>query len=465
MRGGSSFCGKSGKRERLARPIFGFLDFLLICADVVLYGYVLMYYMDSFERTVPFWALSGSVALFALAMAALCGLYGVFDYKCSRRGEIFYSNLIANIFAWTGAYFMLWGLGREGGAPNPAGVAVGAGGGIILGAVWSYLIEWLSEILLPPQKAILVFETEEDIEAGKRLIKRYPARLALGGMMSYKGNLEQLECAYQSLGADCLILCGLPSASRNEIIGYCASNGRKVLVKPSPEDFFIHDSNVSIMGNAPVAVCGRRQTTVIHAFCKRAFDIIASALALVLLSPLMLVVAIAIKCCDGGPVFYFHTRLTKDGKQFRIYKFRSMRVDAESDGVARLSTGDSDSRITPIGKVIRKLRLDELPQLLNILKGDMSVVGPRPERPEIAAEYLERMPEFNLRLQVKAGLTGYAQVYGKYNTSPSEKLAMDLIYINHASLLEDLKLILLTVKVLFVSDSTEGIKAGKTNAI
>ena len=141
-----------------------------------------------------------------------------------------------------------------------------------------------------------------------------------------------------------------------------------------------------------------------------------------------------------------------------------MRVDAEKDGVARLSTGENDSRITPVGKIIRACRVDELPQLFNILKGDLSIVGPRPERPEIASQYCEEMPEFALRLQAKAGLTGYAQVYGKYNTTPYDKLTMDLMYIAHPSIVEDLKIMLATVKILFLPESTEGIAEGQTTA-
>ena len=142
-----------------------------------------------------------------------------------------------------------------------------------------------------------------------------------------------------------------------------------------------------------------------------------------------------------------------------------MRVDAEKDGVARLSTGDQDDRITPIGRIIRKCRLDELPQLFNIFAGDMSVVGPRPERPEIMELYRQSIPDFHLRLQVKAGLTGYAQVYGKYNTEPYEKLQFDLLYINHMSVLTDLRLIFSTIPILFLNDSTEGIAEGQTTAI
>ena len=178
----------------------------------------------------------------------------------------------------------------------------------------------------------------------------------------------------------------------------------------------------------------------------------------------MIVIAIIIKATDGGSIFYKQTRLTRDGKEFKLIKFRSMRMDAEKDGVARLSTGENDSRITPIGRFIRKCRIDELPQLLNILKGDMSIVGPRPERPEIARQYEEDLPEFALRLQAKAGLTGYAQVYGKYNTTPYDKLLMDLMYIAKPSLAEDFRICLATVAILFQKESTEGVAEGSVTA-
>ena len=144
-------------------------------------------------------------------------------------------------------------------------------------------------------------------------------------------------------------------------------------------------------------------------------------------------------------------------------KFRSMITDAEKDGKARLAT-ENDDRITPVGKFIRATRIDELPQFFNILKGDMSLVGPRPERPEINKEYYEELPEFAYRLRVKAGLTGYAQVYGKYNTTSYDKLKLDLIYVERCSILLDIQLILLTLRVVFTKDATEGLEEGQTNA-
>lgn len=192
-------------------------------------------------------------------------------------------------------------------------------------------------------------------------------------------------------------------------------------------------------------------------FVKRAMDIVLAVILLLVLWPFMLLTALAIYLYDRGPVLYKQTRCSLYGKEFSIYKFRSMITDAERDGVARLA-GKSDDRITPVGKWIRKTRLDELPQLLNVLRGDMSFVGPRPERPELVREYEKDLPEFDYRMHVKAGLTGYAQIYGKYNTVPYDKLKLDLYYVEHYSLWQDIQLLILTTKIVFSPDSTEGVK-------
>ena len=193
------------------------------------------------------------------------------------------------------------------------------------------------------------------------------------------------------------------------------------------------------------------------------FDVIASLAGIILASPVMLIIALAIKLYDGGPVLYKQKRVTLNEQVFDIYKFRSMIQDAEKDGVARLAA-EGDSRITPVGKFIRKTRLDELPQLFNILKGEMSVVGPRPERTEHHEAYSKQIPEFPFRTKVKAGLTGYAQVYGKYNTPPYDKVQMDLMYVANKSIVEDFKLMLMTFKILFIPSSTEGVSADQTTA-
>lgn len=177
---------------------------------------------------------------------------------------------------------------------------------------------------------------------------------------------------------------------------------------------------------------------------------------------IMLVIALSIKLEDGGPVIFAQERVTLGGKPFTMYKFRSMRVDAERDGAQLARKGDS--RVTKTGKIIRDLHFDELPQLVNVLRGEMSMVGPRPERREFIGEYTKVIPEFAERLKVKAGLTGYAQVYGKYNTGPEDKVKYDLYYIYHYSFFLDLKLLALTVRILFQKENTEGIDADQISA-
>ena len=188
---------------------------------------------------------------------------------------------------------------------------------------------------------------------------------------------------------------------------------------------------------------------------KRVMDLVLCLIAMVPAAPIMLIVALAIKLEDGGPVFYKQARMSLDGKVFDILKFRSMIVDAEKDGRSIPATGH-DPRITKVGRFTRATRIDELPQLLNIIKGDMSIVGPRPERVEHMVEYGKEVPEFDFRTKVKGGLTGYAQIYGKYNTSPYDKLRLDMLYIENYSLLLDVKLILMTLRIMLKKESTEG---------
>lgn len=264
--------------------------------------------------------------------------------------------------------------------------------------------------------------------------------------------------------ADEVFLSGIHSHDRNVIIKYCAAQDINALVIPRIGDVMMSGAKRMHILHLPVLLVQRYNPTPEYVLVKRFFDIIFSSIAILITSPILLITALLVRR-DGGPVFYTQERLTKDARVFRVIKFRSMRVDAEKDGVARLSTGENDDRITPVGRVIRKVRIDELPQLFNILKGEMSIVGPRPERPEIAALYEEEMPEFRLRLQCKAGLTGYAQVYGKYNTTPYDKLMMDLMYISNPSIVEDLRIMFATVKILFLPESTEGVTEGQTTAM
>ena len=279
-----------------------------------------------------------------------------------------------------------------------------------------------------------------------------------------KSNREKKYIRSTLVGVEAVFLCCLHSHDRNQIVKYCVHKDIVSWCIPRIGDVIMEGADKAHLFHLPMLRVARYNPTPEYLVAKRAFDILVAGTALVVFSPLMIVLALLIRM-DGGTAFYRQKRLTKDGKVFEILKFRSMRMDAEKDGVARLSSGDADPRITKVGRFIRACRFDELPQLFNILAGDMSIVGPRPERPEIAREYKKELPEFDLRLQCKCGLTGFAQVYGKYNTTPYDKLLMDLMYIAQPSMIEDLKICFATVKILFMKDSTEGVEVGQVTAV
>ena len=322
---------------------------------------------------------------------------------------------------------------------------------------WSYIATAIYFKLKPPTRTILIYRNSLDRKrfgsisgkAGKRLFGKMEE-------LKFDGKFDNIKDLLKDY--DAIFVAGLNSRCRNGILKYCIENNTPGYFLPHVGDVIMKSSVHIKSFDSPILNVERKELRPEYSAIKRVFDFTVSLIALIVLSPLMLLTALAIRLYDGGPAIYKQVRLTKDAKEFKILKFRSMRVDAEKDGVARLSSGDKDDRITPIGRIVRKCRLDELPQLINILRGDMSIVGPRPERPEIAEKYYEIMPDFKLRLQVKAGLTGYAQVYGKYNSDPYEKLEFDLMYINNMGLLTDLGLMFATFSILFSSESTAGVE-------
>ncbi|MBQ6214575.1 MAG: exopolysaccharide biosynthesis polyprenyl glycosylphosphotransferase [Oscillospiraceae bacterium] len=326
----------------------------------------------------------------------------------------------------------------------------------LLCTVWAYLTNHWYFKRYPPMKTVVV--EGNDMKNIKNIVEAHGLSRKYDVIRTVTVEDLEREGTGPLEDAEAVFLVGLHSHDRNQILKYCIDSDIRAFIKPRLGDVIMNGATEVHMMNLPILRVVRYRPTPEYLMLKRVFDLVSALVVLILTSPIFLIVSILIKAQDKGPVFYKQKRLTLDGKQFELIKFRSMRVDAEADGIARLSTGDRDSRITPVGRVIRKVRIDELPQLINIIKGDMSVVGPRPERPEIAEEYEKELPEFRLRLQAKAGLTGYAQVYGKYNTTPYDKLCMDLIYIAHPSFIQDLKLIFATIWILFRPESTEGFK-------
>lgn len=255
---------------------------------------------------------------------------------------------------------------------------------------------------------------------------------------------------------DAVVISDVSAELRNEILKFCYKKELRAYVAPKLSDIIVRGATEINLFDTPLLLVRSRGLTPSQRAMKRTMDVVLCLVAMIVAAPVMLVVAIAIKLEDGGPVFYKQKRVSRDGKPFEILKFRSMIVDAEKDGET-LSATDDDPRITKVGRFTRATRIDELPQMLNILKGDMSIVGPRPERVEHVEKFCEDIPEFGYRMKVKGGLTGYAQIYGKYNTSPYDKLRLDLMYIENYSLLLDIKLILQTIRIILNKESTEGI--------
>jgi len=263
---------------------------------------------------------------------------------------------------------------------------------------------------------------------------------------------------------DAVLINDIPSKKKNDIIKACFETGKRVYFTPKLSDIIVKSSDALNLFDTPLYFCRNIGMPLWKRFIKRTMELVLSLFALIVLSPVMAVVAILIHLEDGGPIFFRQERCTLNGEKFMILKFRSMIVDAEKDGRPR-PAGEEDDRITKIGHFIRATRIDELPQLVNIIKGEMSIVGPRPERVEHVEKYCADIPEFIFRQKVKGGLTGYAQVYGKYNTSALDKLKLDMIYIVNYSILMDIQIIFETVKVIFSKESTEGFSSKQQDAI
>lgn len=420
----------------------------------------LLYYA---QRVVVFpspWRSVCVIGLFTLLYAGFGRVYDAFLVSIKRISELFWSQLLGILMADAFMFIVLWLM--SGGFPNLFPALLALVGQVLLSLFWCRCANSWYFRRFSGQKTAVIYDHERgiaDLFSQYGLNKKFDVRLICTVDKCLRGGMNALD------ELDAVFLCGVHSHDRNQILKYCVGIGVRVYVVPRIGDVIMSGAKRMHLFHLPMLQVGRYNPPPEFLLIKRAFDVLSSATVILVTAPLMVAVAVAIKVGDGGPVFYRQTRLTKDGRRFQILKFRSMCVDAEKDGIARMSTGDNDDRITPVGRVIRTCRMDELPQLFNILAGSMSVVGPRPERPEIAAEYEHEIPEFQLRLQVKAGLTGYAQVYGKYNTTPYDKLQMDLMYIANPSLIEDLKIIFATLKILFERDSAEGIAEGSTTAM
>ncbi len=372
--------------------------------------------------------------------------------------DVLYSQLLALAGTNIIAYLQICLISREYLTVRPLAIMTVIQVIVIL--VWVFICKTLYAFLYPPRQMLLIY----DDRSPKEILDKLGTRKDKYNICDIMQLDEGLDNICDSLDEyEAVLIYDIPAYERNIILKRCFDLSVRTYVTPKLSDILLMGSDSIHLFDTPLLLSRNKGLTGDQLVFKRILDLVITIPVSIIFLPLFLVIAILIKAYDGGPVLYSQERLTEDGRIFRIYKFRSMSIDSEKNGIQLAQKGDS--RVTPVGKVLRALHFDEFPQLINIIKGDMSLVGPRPERPEIAAKYQEIIPEFNFRLKVKAGLTGYAQVYGKYNTTPYDKLKLDLTYIENYSLWLDIKLLLLTFKILFQKENTEGIDLDQTTAV
>ena len=416
-------------------------------------------------------------AFYAVSLLMLSRIYSAYRVGLLHVGDLLYGQTLANLISLGLTYLLACALARR--LINPLAGFGCAAVQALFSAGWTISANRLYFSLHKPKRTVVIYRDESDLRKLEE-IRFFADRWSVERTVQWdEENVHDLPNEKETPGGrsfkdiqklmrimedyDAVFVSGVSATLRNGIVKYCVEKNKACYFVPHTGDVIISGAEHIRSFSVPICRARRSKPAPEYLLLKRAMDIVLSLLAIIVLSPFMAIAALAIWSYDRGPVLYKQVRLTQDGRTFEILKFRSMKVNAEKDGVARLAA-EHDDRITPVGKVIRAIRFDELPQLFNILKGDMTIVGPRPERPEIAEQYMNEMPAFNLRLQVKAGLTGYAQVYGRYNTEPSDKLKMDLMYINNMGFMEDMKIMLATVRILFMRESTSGVADGQTTA-
>lgn len=447
------------QREQYKRIIKFTSSLVMISIQTCLYWIVWMrYYSNNIE--LPFFRKGNwlMVALYGVLLLFFVHTYGGLKMGYLRKGDLIFSQILGTFCVNVVTYVQICLLDRH--FVNVIPLAVMLCGQSIIYMICVNLFQWLFSIWFPPRQMILVYG-ERPAFGLKNKINTREDKYNICAMVDIRKGLDYVQQQIQ--GYDAVIIGDISSIERNQIMKYCFEKGIRAYMLPKISDIILRGSDDIHLFDTPLLLARNTGFSFEQKVMKRFVDIVVSLLLVIVTSPIMAITAICIKLYDGGSPIHRQTRLTMGGKEFDVYKFRSMVVDAEKDGIARLAA-EGDVRVTPIGKIIRKTRIDELPQLFNILKGEMSLVGPRPERPQIAAEYRGYMPEFDYRLKVKAGLTGFAQIYGKYNTTPYDKLKLDLMYIENYSFRLDLRLILMTVKVVFMKDSTEGVAEGQTTA-
>ncbi len=427
------------------------MSILILVSLTAAFGYTWIHYFNVGIIWAFFRRGNYVIILFYFLLQYLFSrIYGALKLDVYKVGDIVYSQGLTTVIVDILMYFIMSLVARKMMAIPPLLILFLVQMGIIL--IWAYLGTFIYEKMYPPDNLVVIYSYHSATNLVRKMAVR-DDRFRICEAVNVDQGFDYIKQVI--LKYDGAIICDISGSLRNDILKFCYDQGKMTYVTPKVSDIIIQSGENIHIFDTPLLLCRNADLTVEQRFFKRLIDIVVSVIGLVLTGWLMLIVALFIKLEDHGPVFFKQERVTKDGRIFKIIKFRSMIVNAEEDGKSRPAVTD-DERITKVGRIIRATRFDEMPQIFNILKGDMSVVGPRPERVEHVEKYTREFPEFKYRQRVKAGLTGYAQIYGKYNTTAYDKLKLDLYYIENYSIRDDLLLILMTIKVLFMKESTEG---------
>lgn len=450
------------RREQYKRLIMFLASACILSIQTVVFAFVWFHsYANEGVIGTVFWNRGNIVVIgqYALMLFFFYKIYGGFKVGYLRVFDVLYSQILSVLCVNAITYMQLALIGRWRFMSNLLPILRMTVFDVVIVIIWVVFMRWVYTHLYPPRQMLLIYGDYSPVELIHKIASREDkyniceTMHISEGEKAIKDKIDQYRA---------VLIGDIPAHDRNMFLKYCFEQDIRCYSIPKISDVMIQNADNIHLFDTPMLLFRNRRMTAEQQFIKRAFDIVISFVGVIAASPFMLVISALIKGYDRGPVFYKQERLTKDGQVFNVLKFRSMRVDSEKKG-ARLAMKDDD-RVTPVGRVLRKLHLDELPQLINILQGDMSMVGPRPERPEIAEEYSREIPEFGYRLKMKAGLTGYAQVYGKYNTTPYDKLKLDLTYIEDYSFRLDMKLLFLTFKILFQKENTEGVEQWQVTA-
>ncbi len=449
------------RRERYKHLLNLCADFVLLLTEAAMFALVwYQLYVPGFSPEDQFWRRGNwaVIGIYGIILFFFTRTFGGYRIGYLRITDVCLSQILGLLFANVIEYFQICMIANDYVNVSPMLLLTAAETAVILPFV--YVVRYVYVRLYPPKRMIVIYGEHSP----EGLIEKINSRKDRYDVCATASALIGHEALYtRILEHEAVVLCDLPTGIRNKILKFCYDQNKRTYITPKISDIIVMGTEKIHLFDTPLMLCRNQGLTIEQRFIKRVMDISFSLAAILISSPILIVIALAIKLYDRGPVFYTQERLTRDRETFRIIKFRSMKVDSEDRG-AQLAKKDDD-RITPVGKLIRRTHLDELPQLFNILKGEMSFVGPRPERQVIAEKYEEVVPEFRFRLKVKAGLTGYAQVYGKYNTTPYDKLKLDLTYVENYSAWLDLKLMLMTVKVIFQKENTEGVDETQVTAI